>query len=55
MNVETREAVAMEVTTDDAHDSEVFPRLLEEAESHGKGLEGLWMRGIWRGKGLRVL
>ena len=39
MNVETREVVAMEVTTDDVHDSEVFPRLLEEAESHGKALK----------------
>ena len=26
----------MEVTTDDVHGSEVFPRLLEEAESHGR-------------------
>lgn len=36
VNVETREIVAMEVTTDDAHDSKVFPKLLEEAERHGK-------------------
>jgi len=35
VNVETREAVAMEVTTDDVQDSEVL-RLLEEAESHGR-------------------
>ena len=39
INVETREVVAMEVTTDDVHDSEVFPRLLEEAESHGRVLK----------------
>lgn len=36
VNVETREVVAMEVTTDDTHDSKVFPKLLEEAERHGK-------------------
>jgi hypothetical protein len=36
VNVETREIVAMDVTTDDAHDSKVFPKLLEEAEKHGK-------------------
>jgi len=36
VNVETKEVVAMEVTTDDAHDSKVFPKLLEEAEKHGK-------------------
>jgi len=34
VNVETREVVAMEVTTDYVHDSKVFPRLLEETESH---------------------
>ena len=39
VNVETREVVAMEVTTDDVHDSEVFPMFLEEAESHGKVLK----------------
>ncbi len=32
VNVETKEAVAMEVTTDDVHDSQVFPNLLAEAE-----------------------
>ena len=36
VNVETKEVVAMEVTTDDVHDSKVFPSLLEEAERHGK-------------------
>jgi len=36
VNVESREVVAMEVTTDDVHDSKVFPRLLEEAGSHGR-------------------
>jgi len=36
VNVENWEVVAVEVTTDDVHDSEVFPRLLEEAESHGR-------------------
>jgi len=36
VNVQTREIVAIEVTTDDTHDSEVFPKLLEEAERHGK-------------------
>jgi len=34
--VQTREIVAIEVTTDDTHDSKVFPKLLEEAERHGK-------------------
>jgi len=36
VNVETREVVAMEVTTDYVHASKVFSRLLEEAESHGR-------------------
>lgn len=36
MNVETKEVVAMEVTTDVTHDSKVFPKLLEEAERHGR-------------------
>jgi len=36
VNVETGEVVAMEVTTDDTHDSKVFPRLLEKAEECGK-------------------
>jgi len=35
VNVKTREVVAM-VTTDDIHDSKVFPKLLEEAERHGR-------------------
>jgi len=36
VNVKTKEVVAIEVTTDDVHDSKVFPKLLEEAEKHGK-------------------
>jgi len=36
VNVQTGEVVAMEVTTDDAHDSKAFPKLLEEAERHGR-------------------
>jgi len=36
VNVETLEVMAMAVTTDDTHDSRVFPRLLEEAERHGR-------------------
>lgn len=36
VNVESKEVVAMEVTTDDMHDSKVFPKLLEEAERHGR-------------------
>lgn len=36
VNVETGEVVAMEVTTDDAHDSKVFPKLLDRAEGHGR-------------------
>jgi len=34
VNAETREVVAMEVTTDDVHDSRVFLRLLGKAERH---------------------
>jgi hypothetical protein len=34
VNVETKEVVAMEVTTDDVHDSRVFPALLEDVERH---------------------
>ena len=36
VNVETKEVVAMEVTTDDVHDSRVFPNLLEGAERGGR-------------------
>jgi IS5 family transposase len=36
VNTETGEVVAMEVTTDDAHDSKVFPSLLEQSEEHGR-------------------
>lgn len=36
VNVETKEVVAMEVTTDDTHDSKVFPRLLKKAERRGR-------------------
>ncbi|MBO3842712.1 MAG: IS5 family transposase, partial [Candidatus Brockarchaeota archaeon] len=39
VNVETKEVVAMEVTTDDTHDLKVFPRLLEEAESRVRVLK----------------
>lgn len=35
VNVDTKEIVAMEVTTDDTHDSQVFQKLLEKAEEHG--------------------
>lgn len=36
VNVETKEALAMMVTTDTTHDSRVFPKLLRKAESHGR-------------------
>ena len=36
VNVETKEIVAMEVTTDDVHDSRMLPNLLEKAESGGR-------------------
>ena len=36
VNVETRAVVAMEVTTDEVHDSKVFPKLLDRAEEHGR-------------------
>jgi len=36
VNIETKEIVAMEVTTDDVHDSKAFSKLLEGAEGHGK-------------------
>jgi len=32
VNIETKDVVAMEVTTDDVHDSKAFPNLLEKAE-----------------------
>lgn len=34
VNVETREVIALEVSTDDTHDSKALPRLLDEAERH---------------------
>lgn len=60
VNVETKEVVAMEVTTDDTHDSKVFPKLLEKAEKRGRVIkvygdgafdssevyELLWSKGI---------
>ena len=36
VDVETKQALAMLVTTDGTHDSRVFPELLKKAESHGK-------------------
>ena len=36
VNVETKEVVAMEVTTDDVHDSRLLPSLLEKAERGGR-------------------
>ena len=36
MNVETKEVVAVELTTDDVHDSKVFSRLLKKAERRRK-------------------
>ena len=36
VNVETAEVVATEVTTDDTHDSKVFPILLEKTDQNGK-------------------
>ena len=36
VNVETKEVVAMEVTTDDAHDSKALASLLEQSEEHGR-------------------
>ncbi len=41
VNVETGEVVAMEVTTDDVHDSRVFSRLLEEAEMRGNVVKAI--------------
>jgi IS5 family transposase len=35
VNVESKEIVALEVTTDDTHDSQVFQNLLQQAETHG--------------------
>ena len=36
VDVETKKALAMLVTTDGTHDSRAFPKLLRKAESHGK-------------------
>lgn len=36
VDVETKQALAMLVTTDGTHDSRVFPELLKKAESHGR-------------------
>jgi len=36
VDVETKEALVMLVTTDGTHDSRVFPKLLRKAERHGK-------------------
>jgi len=36
VDVETKQALAMLVTTDGTHDSRAFPELLEKAERHGK-------------------
>jgi len=41
VNVENGEVVAMELTTDDIHDSKVFSSLLEEAEKHGNVVKAL--------------
>jgi len=36
VDVETKEVLAMMVTTDGTHDSRAFPELLKKAERHGK-------------------
>ena len=36
VDVETKQALALMVTTDGTHDSRAFPKLLRKAESHGK-------------------
>ena len=36
VDVETKKALAMLVTTDGTHDSRAFPELLEKAESNGR-------------------
>jgi len=36
VDVETKKALAMLVTTDGTHDSRAFPKQLRKAESHGK-------------------
>ena len=50
VNTESHEVVAMEVTTDDVHDSEAAPRLLEEAGRHVKVGKGLGDGGYDSGK-----
>ena len=39
MKVETKEVVAMDVTTDDVHDSRAIPKLICEAERYGRILK----------------
>ena len=41
VNVETKEVVALEVSTDDTHDVAAFPKLVAEAEKHGRVSEAL--------------
>ena len=36
MDIESKQALAMLVTTDGTHDSRIFPELLEKAENKGK-------------------
>lgn len=41
VNVETKEVVALDVSTDDVHDVVAFPKLVAEAEKHGRVSEAL--------------
>ena len=47
VNTVTHEAVAMEVSTDDVHDSEVVPELLDEAERNVRVAARAFMDGAY--------
>jgi hypothetical protein len=55
VDVRTREVVAMDVTTDDVHDSEVLPNLIMNA-SRNRLISGAYMDGAYdSGKAYRLL
>ena len=63
VNVETREVVAMEVSTDDTHDVKALPRLVDGAEQHGRvtklygdgAYDSAWVFQLLKSRGIEAV
>jgi len=54
VDINTKEAISMDVTTDDVHDSEVLPRLLKDASMNRDVIEA-FMDGAYDTRGSYIL